>query len=133
MLLTPPPPGADGRLTVTWCNTRTSNTYLGWAVPDLDPHAEDTMFKHGSFIGTRSGSLYGLGQEVPSGGDLPIPEPGWIQEGDTVALSYDPAKGTMHFRLNGGTESLIFTGLRADLVPAVCLLREGDSCAIVVR
>ncbi len=39
----------------------------------------------------------------------------------TISLRYHPAQGTMHIRVNGGAEHSCFTGLRNDIVPAVCI------------
>jgi hypothetical protein len=57
---------------------------------------------------------------------------GTIRNGATLSLRYDPARGTMHARVNGGAEVLCCSGLPDDLVPAVCLQEQGEECAVVV-
>ncbi len=127
MLLTRPAPDDQGNLTVTWRLIKGDNSCFGWAVPDLDPNTRDTHHSHGSFI-NGSGDFFGLGTQVI--GELPN---GVFPSGGLLSLRYDPAQGTMHARVNGGAEVLSFTDLRNDLVPAVCLIFQGESCAIVVR
>ncbi len=123
-LLTRPSPNADGSLTVTLRQIK-GRVWFSWAVPDLDPN-EFAIFSHGSFIDFVDGELMGLGtkaiNKLPSGA---------IPDGGTLTLRYYPVRGTMHARVNGGAEVLCFTDLRNDLVPAVCLVNKGDSCAIV--
>ena len=126
MLLTRPTPGADGSLVVTWRHAAGANTLFGWALPDLNPTTNGAYSNHGSFVHAYDGSLWGLGTQVIStlpGGAIPV--------GATVSLRYDPARGTMHARVNGGAEHPCFTGLRNDLVPAVCFLEQNATCAIV--
>ena len=125
VLLTRPPPGADGSLVVTWRHGAGVNTMFGWALPDLNPTTDRAFDTHGSFVYTSGGGLYGLGTKGSTlpGGDIPL--------GATVSLRYDPARGTMHARVNGGAEHPCFTGLRNDLVPAVCLYNQNATCAIV--
>ncbi len=133
MVLTRPAPDEQGNLTVTW-RRMGANTCSGWAVPDLDPTTLQAYFTQGSFI-DGIGHLYGVGTKVimalPSG--VVVLPGGTVRNGATLSLRYDPARGTMHARVNGGAEVLCFTDLRSDLVPAVCLEDRGDSCAIVVR
>ncbi len=57
---------------------------------------------------------------------------GEIAEGSTLSLRYDPARGTMHARVDGGDEVLCFDQLDHDLVPAVSLREHGDACAVIV-
>ncbi len=127
VVLTRPTPDAQGNLTVTWRRLKGNMVYVGWAVPDLNPNSDRAFATHGSFIGLQ-GYLDGLGskviQKLPSGS---------VSLGDTVSLRYDPARGTMHVRVNGGAEVLCFTDLRNDLVPAVCLWGNNTSCVVVVR
>ncbi len=126
VVMTRPAPDDQEKLVVTWRLNEGVHMCFGWALPDLDPNTEDAYFNHGSFI-DGTGYLFGLGTKVIQR------LPSWIHAGDTLSLRYDPARGTMHARVNGGAEVLCFTDLRNDLVPAVCLIGQGDSCAIVVR
>jgi hypothetical protein len=113
-------------LTVTWCR-KGANMYVGWAMRDLDPNTRDAYRTHGSFIDFLDGKLTGLGttvvERLPNGG---------IPEGGTLSLRYNPARGTMHARVNDGDEVFCFIGLRNDLVPAINIVFKGDSCTIVV-
>ncbi len=97
-------------------------------MPDLDPNTDRAFATHGSYIDVLHGNLDGLGtktiQQLPSGS---------VSQGGTLSLRYDPARGTMHARVNGGAEVLCFTDLRSDLVPAISLWGINTSCAIVVR
>ena len=57
-----------------------------------------------------------------------------IYKGDIVSLRYDPARETMHARVNDGAEHPCFTDLRNDLVPAIChsaFERQGAPSVIV--
>ncbi len=124
VLLTRPPPGADGSLVVTWRHGAGTHIMFGWALPDLNPTTNDAYSNHGSFVYADNGYLYGLGH----GSTVPG---GRIAVGATLSLRYDPARGTMHARVNGGAEHLCFTSLRNDLVPAVCFYDQNATCAIV--
>ena len=125
VLLTRPSPGVDGSLVVTWRHAAGASTMFGWAVPDLNPTTDNAYSTHGSFVYAVTGNLFGLGTK---GSNLPG---GTIPAGSTVSLRYDPARGTMHARVNGGAEHPCFTDLRNDLVPAVCLYNQNATCAIV--
>ncbi len=121
---------------MTWHHTSGPLTCYGWAVPDLNPTTDSAYNTHGCFIDTYAGDLWGMGTmavaELPEG-YVPPDGRSVIPEGATLSLRYHPTQGTMHARVNKGTERLCFTDLRNDLVPAVCLVGEGDSCSIVVR
>ena len=127
VMMTRPAPDEQGNLIVTW--RRQKGGTFGWALPDLDPDTGQAHATDGSFI-CANGTLYGSGtrarQELPGGTSA-------FSVGARLSLRYDPARGTMHARVNGGGEVLCFTGLRNDLVPAVKLYKEGASCAVVVR
>ncbi len=126
VLLTRPPPGADGSLVVTWRRgAGTAEVMFGWAVPDLNPIAEYACKTHGSFVYAVNGTLWGLGTKD---GNLPG---GALPAGGTISLRYDPARGTMHARVNGGAEVLCFTRLRNDLVPAVYFYGQNATCSLV--
>ena len=124
VLLTRPSPNADGSLTVTFRRIKGA-FYWGWAVPDLDP-TDGAARTNGSFVNFSDGELYGLGTKV-----IEMLPNGEIPDGGTLSLRYDPARGTMHARVNGGAEHPCFTGLRNDLVPAVCFYEQNATCAIV--
>ncbi len=113
---------------VTWRLTIGANTFFGWAVPDLDPNSNNAYNTHGSFVNGVNGRLYGLGTKAIF--YLPNYE---IPVGATFGLRYDPMRGTMHARVNSDAEALCFTGLRKDLIPAVCIIDQGNSCQVVVR
>jgi hypothetical protein len=127
VLLTRPSPGADGSLVVTWRHEAGGHTMYGWALPDLNPTTDRAFETHGSFVYAVNGALWGLGTKGSTlpGGAIPV--------GATLSLRYDPARGTMHARVNGGAEHPCFTDLRNDLVPAVCLYNQNvnATCAIV--
>ena len=98
---------------------------FGWALPDLNLTTNGAYNTHGSFVYVSGGTLYGLGTKGSTlpGGAIPL--------GAAVSLRYDPTRGTMHARVNGGAEHPCFTGLRNDLVPAVCFYEQNATCAIV--
>ncbi len=127
-VMTRPAADADGRLTVTWHQSKHGpSTCFGWAVPDLDPNVDKAFRTHGSFVGAYFGELFGLGIHVIR----------WLPShairDDTLSLRYDPVAGTMHARVNDGPDVLCFTDLRDDLVPAVCFCSgEEGSCIVVV-
>jgi hypothetical protein len=123
VLLTRPAQDSRGCFVVTWRHTKGMMNYFGWVVPNLDPNTNAAFQTHGSFVSSFRGYLHGLGTKTEPIGVIPV--------GATLSLRYDPALGTMHARVNDKEEELCFTDLRNDLVPAVCLVNSGDSCAIV--
>ncbi len=96
-------------------------------MPDLDPNTNVAYDVHGSFMSADDGKLRGIGATAID--KLPCGE---IPDGGALSLRYDPARGTMHARVNGGAEVLCFTDLRTDLVPAACFIDQGDSCVVEV-
>jgi hypothetical protein len=128
VVLTRPASDDQGDFTVTWRRTTVTSPFYGWAVPDLGPNTRDAYLSHGSFIGG-DGCLYGLGTVGDYSNDS-----FWISgipKGGTLSLRYNPARGAIYARVNGGAEALCFTDLRNDLVPAVLLFHNGCSCTIV--
>ncbi len=98
---------------------------FGWALPDLNPTTNAAFNTHGSFVYAYNGTVHGLGTKGSTlpGGDIPVR--------GNISLRYHPARGTMHARVNGGAEHACFTGLRDDLVPAVCFYDQNATCTIV--
>ena len=125
VLLTRPLPGADGSLTVTWIHQAGTDVKYGWTRPDLNPSSIIDLNKDGSFVGS-DGQLSGVGNLRD-----PLPD-GLIPVNATVSLRYDPVRGSIYARINGGVLHPCFTGLAGNLVPVVCLIDPADSCSIQV-
>ena len=105
---------------------------LGWGFPTIDPgglNVHRLPNAQGCFWFAATGSnntLWGIGKSgAPSG--LPV-----LAVGQTVTMRYHPANGTIHASINGGAETLLYSGItQRDLVPVVCFRDASDQVSLV--